>query len=463
MKNDNYSRRLRGVACTSALALVIGCANGEPDSGGGSSGASSGGTGASAGSTPSGSGANAVTSGEPSGVASGSSTGAASGAGSSGADMPDANAGADAPPAGGSDAMAGGYDSSATDPGTQGDGDRVLNGPFRAAPEFTPGGAAVPKGKSFRFVIPNSTIFPKAPARTVAVYVPAQYKAGTPAPVMVYQDGTNFYGFDSSIPVALDNLIAKGSIPVMVAVFASNGGGDAVGSERGLEYDTVSGLYAEWADKELLPAVEKQSQTSLPTQAVTFTHDPEGRGAVGGSSGGAGSFGMVWWHPDLFRRVITFSGTYVNQVPLNSPFPHGCWVYHDVDPYNMAAPNGLIVQHCESATNPFAGSSNPGPCDTPLSKTACEAVAGCQWNTQVNKPIRIWHESGTNDLGTPGGPGTYRNFDLANQRMAASFKLRGYHYHYDHAIGAGHVDGGAWHQIFPEAMTWLWRGFQGPK
>jgi iron(III)-enterobactin esterase len=355
---------------------------------------------------------------------------------------------------------AGSFDSSSVDPGTDGDGMRTLPGSFTTAPEYT-AKAGVPKGKTFSFEMGvASTIYPKAPTtRKITVYVPAQYKAGTPAPVMVFQDGTDFYGFDSSVPTVLDNLIAAGSVPAMLAVFAGNGGGDNVGSERGLEYDTVSGLYADWVDAELLPRVATESTTQLPAQAVTFTKDPEGRGSVGGSSGGAASFSMVWWHPDLFRRVITFSGTYVDQVPASSPFPHGCWVYHDEDPYDATAPNGLIVAHCEDAANPGAGSSNPGPCDTPLSKTACEAVAGCAWNTAVNKPIRAWLEAGTKDSNSGDAPGTYRNFELANQRMAASLAERGYHYHFDLATGAGHVDQGPLKQTLPEALTWLWRGY----
>jgi enterochelin esterase family protein len=354
-------------------------------------------------------------------------------------------------------------DSSATDPGTDGDGIRMLTGPYKKAPEYTLG-AGVPPGKTVSFTMGvASTIYPKAPTtRKITVFVPAQYKTGTPAPVMVFQDGTDFYGFDTSVPAVFANLIAKGAMPPVVAVFAGNGGGDSVGSERGLEYDTVSGLYAAWVDAELLPRVEMETQTLLPAQAVTFTKDPEGRGAVGGSSGGAATFSMAWWHPDLFRRVITFSGTYVNQVPANSPFPHGCWIYHDEDPYDATTPNGLIVAHCESATNPGAGSSNPGPCDTPLTQSTCEAVAGCAWNTVVNKPVRAWLESGTNDDGAGGAPSTYRNFDLANQRMAASLMKRGYHFHYDHAQGAGHVDNGVLTQTLPEALTWVWRGYVAP-
>jgi enterochelin esterase-like enzyme len=356
---------------------------------------------------------------------------------------------------------AGGFDSSAADPGTEGDGVRMLAGPYKAAPEFTRQ-AGVRQGKIVRFTMGvASTLYPLAPTtRKIAVYVPAQYVAGTPAPALVVQDGTDFYGFDSAFPPVFDNLIAKGAIPPLVVVFAGNGGGDYIGSERGLEYDTVSGRYAAWVDGELFPRVEAETKTQLPVQAVTLTKDPEGRGALGGSSGGAASFSMAWWHPDLFRRVITFSGTYVDQVPATSPFPHGCWVYHDIDPYDATAPNGLIVAHCESAANPGAGSTDPGPCDTPLTKDTCEAVAGCSWNTTVNKPIRTWLESGSNDNGAGQAPASHHNFDVANQRMAAALAKRGYHVHYDHADGAGHVDQGPLRQTLPEALTWVWRGYR---
>ncbi len=384
-------------------------------------------------------------------------------AGSGGAD-PQGSGGAGSGGASGGTNGSGGGDStggvaSVEDPGTDGDGIFELQGPYKAAPEFTPR-ADVPHGKVFHFGLESSTIYPGAPARDVAVYVPAQYVEGTPAPVMVFQDGTDFFSFDSTIPALLDNLIADGKMPAMVGVFAGNGGGDSVGSQRGLEYDTVSGLYARWADEELLPRVELETATRMPGQKVTFTKDPEGRAALGGSSGGAASFSMAWWRPDLFRRVITFSGTYVNQVPGDSPFPHGAWVYHDIDPYNAEAPNGLVVAFCEKESG-VKTSSEVEACDTPLSETACLAVAGCRWNVSENKPIRVWLQAGSNDLGSDGGPETYRNFYLANQRLAQALVMRGYHVHYDDCSGAGHVDGGAWRQTLPAALAWLWRGYLG--
>jgi len=62
----------------------------------------------------------------------------------------------------------------------------------------------------------------------------------------------------------------------MIAISIGNGGGDAQGSERGLEYDTMSGLYAEFVEKGVLPLVEKQYNVKL-------TKDPEGRATMGSS------------------------------------------------------------------------------------------------------------------------------------------------------------------------------------
>ena len=400
--------------------------------------------------------AGASVAGAPASVAGGGSE--SSGAGSAGLEM-----GGAAGLAGGT-GVAGLVDAGgsigADDPGTEGDGMFNIAGPWKAAPEFKRADG-VPQGKLFTFTFnaADSRIYPKAVNRKVTVYVPAQYKAGTLAAVMVFQDGTDFYGFDSAFPPVFDNLIAKGSIPPVVCVYAGNGGGDYIGSERGLEYDTVSGMYATWVDAELLPRVELETKTRMPDQAVTFTKNPEGRAALGGSSGGAATFSMAWWRPDLFRRVITFSGTFVNQVASGTPFKHGAWIYHDVDPYQAAAPNGLIMASCGKADG-SKGTGVVDPCDTPLSKSACEAVTGCAWNASKAKPIRMWHEAGTNDNGAGDSPSSYRNFHLANQRMAQSLKERGYHFHYDDAAGATHVDQGPLRQTLPSALIWLWRGYK---
>ncbi|MFN6051784.1 MAG: alpha/beta hydrolase, partial [Planctomycetia bacterium] len=95
------------------------------------------------------------------------------------------------------------------------------------------------------------------------------------------------------------------------------------GHERGKEYDTMSGLYAEFIQNEVLPLVEKNYK-------VKFTTDPDGRATMGTSSGGSAALIMAWYHPEWFRRVLTLSGTFVNQQwPFNPETPGGAWDFHD--------------------------------------------------------------------------------------------------------------------------------------
>ena len=120
-----------------------------------------------------------------------------------------------------------------------------------------------------------TTSHPAPYTRRLAVYVPKQYVPGSAAPFIVGADGP-----DRSLFTALDNLIAEHKVPAMIAISIGNGSGDAQGSERGLEYDTMSGLYAEFVEKEVLPLVESQCKVKL-------TSDPDGRATMGGSSGGS--------------------------------------------------------------------------------------------------------------------------------------------------------------------------------
>jgi enterochelin esterase-like enzyme len=163
-----------------------------------------------------------------------------------------------------------------------------------------------------------TTSHPAPYTRKVAVYVPRDYKPGSEAPFIVGADGPDRLLFES-----LDALIAAGKLPPTVAISIGNGGGDAQGSERGLEYDTMSGRYAEFVETEVLPRVEAEANVKL-------THDPDGRAATGGSSGGAVSLIMAWYHPELYHRVLAYSGTWINQQwPWNPATPHGAWGLHE--------------------------------------------------------------------------------------------------------------------------------------
>jgi iron(III)-enterobactin esterase len=238
--------------------------------------------------------------------------------------------------------------------------------------------------------------------RQVAVYVPKQYVPGTAAPFIVGADGP-----DRALFTALDNLIAEHRVPVMIAISISNGGGDAQGSERGLEYDTMSGRYAEFVEKEVLPLVESQYHVKL-------TDDPDGRATMGGSSGGSCALIMAWYHPELYHRVLTYSGTYVNQQwPYNPDAPHGAWEFHE----------HLIP-------------------DSPA------------------KPLRIWMEVGDRDLLNPNvmRDGMH-DWVVANEEMARVLAAKGYHYQFVFARNAGHTDRTVKQQTLPEALEYLWQGY----
>jgi enterochelin esterase-like enzyme len=249
-----------------------------------------------------------------------------------------------------------------------------------------------------KFRVPTSHSGPWT--RRVAVYVPKQYIPGTIAPFIVGADGP-----DRNLFTCLDNLIAAKRVPVMIAISIGNGGGDAQGSERGLEYDTLSGKYAEFVEAEVLPLVEKQYNVKL-------TKDPDGRATMGGSSGGSAAMGMAWYHPDLYHRVLTYSGTYINnQWPWNPETPHGAWGYHET-----LIPNSPV------------------------------------------KPLRLWLEVGDHD--------NYyvrdgmHDWVEANEKMARVLAAKGYHYQFVFARNAGHTDRATKQQTLPEALEYVWQGYK---
>ena len=186
-------------------------------------------------------------------------------------------------------------------PSPKENGNFIIGPTYAAAPEVTVKELA-PQGQVFEFTMdskdskiypgiarepntrpqpdpsdPTKLIINSRPAsytRKVAVYVPKQYVPGTEAPFIVGADGP-----DRMLFTVLDSLIAEKRVPAMIAISIGNGGGDAQGSQRGLEYDTMSGKYAEFVETEVLPLVEKQYNVKL-------TKDPEGRATMGCSSGG---------------------------------------------------------------------------------------------------------------------------------------------------------------------------------
>ncbi|MEO8562092.1 MAG: alpha/beta hydrolase-fold protein [bacterium] len=245
-----------------------------------------------------------------------------------------------------------------------------------------------------------TTSHPAPYTRRIAVYVPTQYVAGTVAPFIVGADGP-----DQLLFTALDNLIAEKRVPAMIAISVGNGSGDAQGSQRGLEYDTMSGRYAEFIETEVLPLVEKQ-------YGVRLTKDPDLRATMGCSSGGSAALIMAWYHPELYHRVLTYSGTYVNQQwPHRTETPGGAWELH---------------------------------------RTLIPSAPA--------KPIRLWMQVGDRDLFNPNlmRDGMH-DWVVANEHMAAALAAKGYRYQFVFTRNAGHCDRSTKQQTLPAALEWLWK------
>jgi enterochelin esterase-like enzyme len=331
---------------------------------------------------------------------------------------------------GGSTAGAGGSAGNGVmDPGTDGDGDFVIGPDYTDAPELTRDPAA-PQGRVFAFEMDShqSTLYPGSDAldppgpfmRGVWVYVPAQYVDGTVAPLVVAQDGgqygTNGRGYRDRLPVVLDNLIFAKQVPVQIAVMINPGPGDGRGSERGLEYDTVSRTYSDFIETEALPAVRNDAAIHAAYPGLRFTDDPEARATLGCSSGAAASFTMGWFTPERYRRLTTYSGTFVSQDPNNPIYPHGAWSYGEF----------LIAE-------------------TPV------------------KPLRVFLSAGENDNNLDSDPrfnnDMMHNWLTANQMVASALKAQHYHYRFIFAKGAGHCDDRVQAQTLPDTLRWIWRGY----
>ena len=312
------------------------------------------------------------------------------------------------------------------------DGNFIIGPTHPKAPEMTPGDD-VPRGTVHELTMKSSdsriypgitrepgtfgtpdrdnpaklivtTSHPAPYTRKVAVYVPKQYVPDTAAPFIVGADGP-----DRLLFTALDSLIAQKKVPAMVAISIANGGGDAQGSQRGLEYDTMSGKYAEWVETEVLPLVEKECNVKL-------TKDPDGRATMGCSSGAACAMIMAWYRPDLYHRVLSYSGTFVNQQwPHNPGTPGGAWELH-----------AKLIPNSE------------------------------------RKPLRIWMHVSDKDLLNPNAMrDNMHDWVLANEEMAQALADKGYPYQFVFARNATHCDGAVKQQTLPEALQYVWKGYKG--
>jgi enterochelin esterase family protein len=291
-------------------------------------------------------------------------------------------------------------------------------GDYPLGPDSLPK-SGVPKGRlegPFEF---HSKVI-AGTVRRYWLFVPAQYTGDTPANVLVFQDGQRATNPTGPLRVhqVLENLIAAGDIPVTIGIFITPGHraetypdnlGTGNPNNRAQEYDSLSDAYTRFLVDEMLPEVGK---------TYRLTDNPEGRAIGGTSSGAICAFTVAWHRPDVFRKVISFIGSYTS-----------------------------IGYRPATATTPMVPGGDLYP--TLIRKNPV-------------KPIRIFLQDGSADLDNAHG-----SWFLANQQMLAAFnyanrtadqrKDTGPRYDVAHEWGDGaHSDahGGS---LLPQVLRWMWR------
>jgi len=318
----------------------------------------------------------------------------------------------------------------AENPGKQGNGNFVIGPDYSIDPDLSDRGN--PQGKLFEFSMrlagskiflgDDATLDPNKKVRTerkISVYIPAAYQDGTKAPILVMHDGPSRLNL---VRNALDNLTVSTDgnrrLPAFIAIAVQNGGDDSKGSQRGLEYDTMSDRLARFINDEVLPAVLNQPQIKAAYPNIAFTDNPWGKAAMGCSSGGAAALSMGWFRPDLFRRLITYSGTFVDQqdddAAEEADYPLGAWEYHS---------SMKLIENSEK------------------------------------KPLRIFTHVSEHDLRAQDAEETYHNWVMANERTAAALKAKGYNYRFVFSRATKHCDTKVFEHTLADTLVWMWRGY----
>ncbi|HTA17720.1 MAG TPA: alpha/beta hydrolase-fold protein [Polyangia bacterium] len=370
--------------------------------------AGTGGTGADAGASAAGSsgGAGAAATGV------GGTSGAAGAAATGGSGVTDAGQSDATGTAGATDSGATGASASMgtqADPGTDGDGTFPLNPPYNEAPEEM---ALMNGAKTGQVLGPfihtqTGTYTNWSTWKfTYYVFVPAEYKPGHAAALMIFNDGYLYCAVDGKLgtstqdsevhfnaPTVIENLINEGSMPVTIAVciFPGTNDGHQVGGGdggRSTQYDTANDQYGKFLEEEFLPAEILNK--------YTIVTDPDGWALGGHSSGGIASITQSWFHNDRWHKAVTASPSFPN---AGGKFP------------NM-------------------------------------------FKTMAAKPMRVYHTAGTMDLG---------GFRAANDSAAMILQMLGAptHDRYMQTMDV-HYPPHAAMADFPNAMRWAWRGYKTP-
>jgi hypothetical protein len=128
---------------------------------------------------------------------------------------------------------------------------------------------------------------------------------------------------------------------------------------------------------------------------------------------------MGWFRPDWFRRLICYSGTFVDQqdddAPEEAKYPLGAWEYH----------SGMkLIENSEK------------------------------------KPLRIFTHVSEHDLRENDPESTHHNWVMAGKRTAAALDKKGYDHRFIYSLGTRHCDGRVFQQTLADTLVWIWQDYK---
>jgi sugar lactone lactonase YvrE/enterochelin esterase-like enzyme len=205
-------------------------------------------------------------------------------------------------------------------------------------------------------------------------------------------------GLQYGAPAVFDDLIAKKQLPPLVGVFVMHGRVRAP-SPDALDRMNRSFEYDSVTGDYARFLLDEMLPFVARTHDLNLSTDPNDRAIAGNSSGAIAAFAAAWNRPDGFRRVFSAIGTYVNLRGGND-FP-------------------VLIRKTEP------------------------------------KPIRVFLQDGRNDLNNYTG-----SWFIANQDMQSALEFAGYDVR--HEWGEGEHNSRHATELFPQAVTWLWRDWPAP-
>lgn len=260
----------------------------------------------------------------------------------------------------------------------------------------------IPRGEYLSIDVASSAFYPGA-TNHYNVYVPAQYDPAKPACLLVSLDG--FGGVQDHV---IDNLTARGEIPVIICVGISpltvnshppaNIKPTALRFDRGYEFDSINDHFPDYIVNEVLPQLAKlKTRDGRP---IVISPNAGDHMTMGASSGGIGAFTLAWRRPDVFGRVYSTIGTFVSMR------------------------GGHEYPYLVRKTDP--------------------------------KPLRIFLEDGEGDAWNP----LFGSWYEANLLMNSALTFSGYDE--AHAWGKHGHSGSYSNVILPDVMRWMWRDYPAP-